>query len=325
MQRGMSTSVMLGPGIGFACVVLSGGVPAFTRNVNLGHGVVVVSQSPFLPDASWTRMLGTVFGEAVAKSKCILVATAPAPVAIGAVTSGLRQTAALAYGALALACGPAGGPTYTITGSNSGNAPTVSKVGLFPVYLHAAGSRTCKWTPSLIKSSTSVFDGMVDADGAGNASRRLRRGINALLSALSSTVLQDRLHGHVRALEALLDVPQYKGSKEFAKRMQSLCSCRSHSAETFEGLYILRNKIEHMCDPEEAFPSLSDDQFKAYIEAQTRLAERASLGVYRRVLAKPSLRAIFGDVSRLDSFWASTGPDRQHLWGKTVYVDGRRG
>jgi hypothetical protein len=106
---------------------------------------------------------------------------------------------------------------------------------------------------------------------------------------LSSSELPDRLHGYVRALEALLDIPrEHAGVREFAKRLRCFCSCHwSEANGTFEDLYALRNKVEHMCDPEQAVLHFQVGDFKRYIESQTRLAERAALGVFRRVLAEP--------------------------------------
>lgn len=303
----------------FACVVLSEGHAKFKRKVSLGNGVVVIPRLSLKPDSSWVEQLGTVFGNRVAKSDCVLSASEA-----GVTRATLQRRAELAYWATVINCRPTGSHAHLLAGEDVNGRVDIRLVTLLPRYTYANGNMPRPWTPPLLKASAPVLRGILQIDNDDNASRRLRRGLNVLLSTLSATVLQDRLHGHVRALTALLDLPRNKGTAGFADRMQTLCVCSpAHDYDTFYNLYDLRSKIEHMLDPKEASPSLSDTLFKEHIESQTRLAERAALGVYQRVLSDQSLLAIFSDATQLKSFWNLPPTTRRSKWGKAIHVDGR--
>jgi hypothetical protein len=300
---------------------MSKGHTKFKRNVSFGSGAEAVAQLPLEPDAWWLEQLGTVFGERVAESDAVLFTTET-----GVSSSILQRRAELAYWASAIGCGPTGRPAHLMRGEESYGRAAIREVSVLPVYRYAEGLSPRPWCPPLLKLSAKVFAGLLAVDNQNDAPRRLRRGLNALFRALSSTILQDRLHEHVRALSSLMDMPKGNDTHEFANRLKTFCSSGSDTASytKFHNLYDLRNKIEHMCDPEETEKTrLPDSDFTMKIESQTRLAEKAALRVYQRVLGDQSLLAVFGDVGHLKHFWALPEKDRQAIWGRTMHVDGR--
>jgi len=321
MQGTEKVRLSLGTGSSFACVVLSEGHTKFKRNVSFGSGVTAVPQLPLEPDAWWSEQLGTVFGERVAQSHAILFASET-----GVSSTILQRRAELAYWASAIGCGPTGRQAYLMQGEESDGRVAIREVSVLPVYRYAEDLSPRPWCPPLLKLSAKVFAGLLAVDNQNDAPRRLRRGLNALFRALSSTILQDRLHEHVRALSSLMDMPKGNDTHEFANRLKTFCASGSDTASytKFHNLYDLRNKIEHMCDPEETEKTrLPDSDFTMKIESQTRLAEKAALRVYQRVLGDQSLLAVFGDVGHLKRFWARPEKDRQAIWGRTMHVDGR--
>lgn len=316
---------LLGTGTSFAFVVLSRGCTKFAYDINLGQGITAVSHLPIRLDRWWVKQLGTVVSEVVADSECVLAATTHKLGDVRTHQARLAKEVLLAYRAVALACGPTGVQAYLIAGADDSGRLSVYQEQELPIYDQVAEPLPRDWTPWLIRSSAPVLAALVQAENGGEASRRLRRGINVLLEALSSSELPNRLHGYVRALEALLDIPKkLTGAPEFAKRLQDFCSCRwSEAKGTFEDLYALRNKIEHMCNPEETDLRFQVGDFKTYIESETRLAERAALGVYRRVLGEAPLFQVFADTNQLRNLWTLSPNDRRSVWGKSIQVDGR--
>src|SRR5450830_571605 len=203
MQGMEKVRLSLGTGNNFACVVVSEGHAEFKRKVPFGSGVMAVPQLPLEPDSWWVEQLGTVFGDKVSGSDCVLFANQT-----GADSSLLQRRAKLAYWASVIACGPTGSRAHLMSGGDIDGRTAIRLVSVLPVYRYGEGLLPRRWSPFLLKTSAPVFMGLLGVDNDDDAPRRLRRGINALFEALSSTVLQDRLHDHVRALSALMDLPR---------------------------------------------------------------------------------------------------------------------
>lgn len=167
------------------------------------------------------------------------------------------------------------------------------------------------------------------------------------MQALHTRDMCHRLHDHVRAIEALIPLAKREGCWDFAERLCDLATYptwgekslerklenharpyqvggKSQNLQRFEDLYVLRSKIEHLLDPSDARPDISDREFARYIASECRLAERVAFGLYRRILLNSDLLRIFCDKELLNQFWHSDSENRRSIWGLQIRADGRR-
>ena len=141
---------------------------------------------------------------------------------------------------------------------------------------------------------------------------RFGRGCNALKTAFERHYASDRLHGFVRALEALI-VPEIgRTEKQFVSRCSLFAGPKSRESEIrsmLQEVYRMRCDIEHVHDWDrslDAYPIPDRENIALW---RTRQMEELASAAYRKILLDPTLQLNFRDDSTIENFWKRTGDE----------------
>jgi hypothetical protein len=136
---------------------------------------------------------------------------------------------------------------------------------------------------------------------------RFSRGLYALHAAFKQYFASNRLHGFVRALEALILPEIGKTEKQFVSRCALFAGPKSNETAIREALqeaYRMRCDIEHVHDWDRSIPSKYLDSDRENVALwRTRQMEELTSAVYRKILSDKSLQPKFCDDSTIESFW----------------------
>ena len=183
-----------------------------------------------------------------------------------------------------------------------------------PVVLHVSILPPFYWSPldpmprvshATLRSAEAVVGGMLTVFGSSDY-KRLRRGINALIAGWKMHPATDRLHAFVRALDAVMKLPQGKSRVELAKRL-AVFATGSALTRTADELYRLRSFDEHLSEWPSQLAHVTPAEQPEFVSRRTCYAEALASFVYRTLLSEPGLLAMFRREADVDAFWASGG------------------
>lgn len=147
---------------------------------------------------------------------------------------------------------------------------------------------------------------------------RFARGCHTLKNALEQHYASDRLHGFVRALEALI-IPD-KGGTE--KQFVSGCALFAGppTAERLvqpilQEVYKMRSDVEHVHDWDRSLTAYPPDEREHIAYWRTRQMEELTCAVYREIILDSALQSNFYDDAALRSFWQRSDTDLRTAFG----------
>lgn len=190
-------------------------------------------------------------------------------------------------------------------GGVTGGKPVVLHVSILPPFYWSPLDPMPRVSQATLLSAEAVVGGMLTVFGPSDY-KRLRRGINALIAGWKMHPATDRLHAFVRALDAVMKLPQGKSRVEFANRL-GVFATGSALATTADEMYRLRSFDEHLSEwpPQLAHVTTADQP--EFVSRRTCYAEALASFVYRTLLSDPQLLAMFRTEADVDGFWASGG------------------
>jgi len=196
----------------------------------------------------------------------------------------------------------------------AGTAAHGGVIGGRPIVLHVSILPPFYWSPidpmprvseATLLSAEAVVAGMLTVFGPSDY-KRLRRGINALIAGWKMHPATDRLHAFVRALDAVMKLPQGKSRVEFAKRL-AVFATGSSLTKTADEMYRLRSFDEHLSDWPTQLAHVATADQPEFVSRRTCYAEALASFVYRTLLSDQRLLAMFRTEADVDVFWASGG------------------
>jgi len=147
---------------------------------------------------------------------------------------------------------------------------------------------------------------------------RFARGCHALKTAIEQHYASDRLHGFVRALEALI-IPDKGGTeRQFISRCALFAGPAAAEAKVRSILreaYAMRCDIEHVHDWDRSLTKYPEDQREHIAYWRTRQMEELACSAYRRIISDAVLQSNFYDDSALRSFWQKSNSDLRCTFG----------
>ena len=152
---------------------------------------------------------------------------------------------------------------------------------------------------------------------------RFGRGCNCLKTGLEQHYASDRLHGFVRALEALVLPEPGKTEKQFVSRCTLFAGPKLAEANIrpmLQEAYRMRCDIEHIHDWDRSLQTYPGEDREDIALWRTRQMELLACAVYRKILLDPSLEQHFYSDATLGAFWQRTEDEIRAAFGDTCDI-----
>jgi hypothetical protein len=140
---------------------------------------------------------------------------------------------------------------------------------------------------------------------------RIFRGWVALNSALQQHFASDRIHGFVRALEALTRPEIGKTRRQFAERCSFLAAPAKNQTTAFDVLieaYLMRCDVEHLHDWDRSLQKYDAADRENIAYWRTRQMETLACLAYARIFGDPEIQKCFRADGDIVTLW--TNPKR---------------
>jgi hypothetical protein len=190
-------------------------------------------------------------------------------------------------------------------GGVTGEKPVVLQVSILPPFYWSPLDPMPRVSQATLLSAEAVVGGMLTVFGPSDY-KRLRRGINALIAGWKMHPATDRLHAFVRALDAVMKLPQGKSRVEFANRL-AVFATGSALTKTADEMYRLRSFDEHLSEWPPQLAQVTTADQPEFVSRRTCYAEALASFVYRTLLSDPRLLAMIRTEADVDAFWVSRG------------------
>jgi hypothetical protein len=190
-------------------------------------------------------------------------------------------------------------------GGVTGGKPVVLHVSILPPFYWSPLDPMPRVSQSILRSAEAVVGGLLTVFGPSDY-KRLRRGINALIAGWKMHPATDRLHAFVRALDAVMKLPQGKSRVEFANRL-AVFATGSALTKTADEMYRLRSFDEHLSEWPTQLAHVTTADQPEFVSRRTYYAEALANFVYRTLLSDARLLPMFRTERDVDAFWASGG------------------
>lgn len=163
-------------------------------------------------------------------------------------------------------------------------------------------------------SAANIAGGLHEITDKEAAYWRLLRCLHIYQEARSQRDILDRVHQFTRCIEGLIVPTQGNTKSQFKSRTELFIGPKHH--ELMGKLYDVRSDVEHLHENKLLEQFDRDQRIEiAKLEAVSEWIARSCL---TRILLSPQLRAMFGNVMNLNSFWALDPEQRRMVWGDPV-------
>jgi len=148
---------------------------------------------------------------------------------------------------------------------------------------------------------------------------RFGRGCNALKSAFECHYASERLHGFVRAIEALLIPEIGRTEKQFISRCSLFAGPKSKEAEiraALQEIYRMRCDIEHMHEWDRSLDAYSASDRENVAHWRTRQMEELASAAYRKIVSDTALQPHFYNDAATERFWKKPADEVRTAFGE---------
>jgi hypothetical protein len=152
---------------------------------------------------------------------------------------------------------------------------------------------------------------------------RFGRGYYSLKVALEQYHVSDRLHGFVRALEALILPEQRNTTNQFASRCALFAGPKSNETvikEVLQEAYKMRCDVEHMHDWDRSLGKYPVAEREDISLLRTRQMEELASAAYRQILSDKTLESNFCDDATLKGFWGRPEDEIRAAFGNVCDI-----
>jgi hypothetical protein len=155
---------------------------------------------------------------------------------------------------------------------------------------------------------------------------RLWRGWVALHVALQQYYASDRLHGFVRALEALILPAVARTRQQFVSRCVVFAGPKvtEETRQALDDGYQMRCDVEHMHDWDRwlttKYPGMNHEERENLAYWRTRQMETLACTAYKRIYLDSNLRLHFSDDAAIEGFWKKPESDIRTAFGNVFDI-----
>jgi hypothetical protein len=322
--------LILEPSSKFAVIAVHNARVDLPPSLVLQDGTKVLSSSPFPLDATWKDWLGTMQSHNLEACNLFLLRTA---------------TSGWAHGQLAIFGGDVDAKLQADVGGIFAFLRIVGSIEYTDAFMLAGhvedGSPSCRHFAKTVRFNTTggCLPWVIrEADlrtavelhrtysvlrGRLAKSERFSRGCHALKVALEQDYASDRLHGFVRALEALILPEAGKTEKQFVSRCRLFAGPKAEEASirgTLQEAYRMRCDIEHMHDWDRSLQMNPAAEHEHIARWRTRQMEALACSAYRKILSDPNLQLHFRSDATIEAFWKKPDAEIRSTFGNACNI-----
>jgi hypothetical protein len=170
----------------------------------------------------------------------------------------------------------------------------------------------------LARARSSMLRSFADAEKV-----RLARGLWALTTALQQHYASDRVHGFVRALEALIYPQIAKTEKQFVHRCSLFAAPSTKKDAAREALteaYKMRSNVEHVHDWDRSMTNYASADREDVAYWRTRQMETLACMAYARIFTDSALQQNFYSDAALQQFWQKPEHEIRAAFGEVCDI-----
>lgn len=152
---------------------------------------------------------------------------------------------------------------------------------------------------------------------------RIFRGWWALTTALQQFYASDRIHGFVRALEALIYPEITKTERQFVHRCSLFAAPsveKDAAREALTEAYKMRSDVEHVHDWDRSLTKYTVAEREDVAYWRTRQMEYLACMVYARIFTDNTLQQNFYSDAALDQFWGKPEHEVRAAFGRVCDI-----
>jgi len=289
--------------------------------LDLGGGLWVVNTPPLHVGETWTRWIGSIHSDEVARANLWFIAkrTSSVPRILDKEDEDLKLDVWHLFLGLLLVGSPFYEGGYLLTGAHVSGETQVRQYTQTHQFLVSEGATHLTAGEGDIRQALLIRAGLRKIY-ASETHMRVRRGLRIFWEGLKDDVSIARLHKFVRAVEAVVSPRIGRTMRDMVHRCQTFTG-RSPAAVSLLGeCYELRSEEEHLWNWEDALPGISTDQRHTVMTRRVRQAEALARHVYSHILLSAAHMADFADAA-IDAFWALPEHERLARWSTLDIVN----
>jgi hypothetical protein len=152
------------------------------------------------------------------------------------------------------------------------------------------------------------------------AYERVKRGMSALVRAISEPTLEERIHQYARALEALVKPEISKSTSQFTHRCQTFALAGMEAKQILDECYKIRSAVEHMKLVDDALTGYSSDKRQLIASQRLRQIEGLAFSVHLKLATSQSHARLFETDTLIDEFWSKRDDECRSAWGNPLNI-----
>ena len=318
----MKTDLTIAVGQKFALASLHEASVVLTQPMPLSSEFWLSPSPPVDVDSTWTKWLGTLRAEEVAKANVFIVSVKQSvrPELLDNENEVLKEAVQRFFYGMLFVGVPRYSASSLLTGASLDGVPGIREFGALDEYYIAHGARPHTFGLSEFERAFLISEGLRSIFADPSRYLRLRRGINAYLKALREESTYHRIHQLVRSLEALILPPKGATKKHFKERCRLFAGEAPAAASVLGEAYELRSRVEHLRDWDDVLPAATEDERHEEFSHRARQLEALARFAYARIFTTPTLLVHFENTQALEKLWETDSDARRVLWGEQLDI-----
>lgn len=306
---------LITPNSKFAAIALDDATSHLTDVVCVGNGVFFCPKAPFEVDPQWQKWIGTLRTKEIERANLVLLVSRASskPKVLDHENQELEWVALLLWWSVLIV----GVPAYTALNVASGgkleDEIQIRQVSRLPEFYYNANNRPLEFGTDSAREAGHIFKAMDLIYQDPQKFNQLQRGLKSFQRAVAEERDYDRLHGFVRALDAIVMTEKGKGRTQFVQRCRLFAKTEPETDSILGLMYDLRSRVEHQTDWTDLFPEASEFDRLLRANQITRQAEALARAAYRAVLLESSFLSVFEKTDAVKNYWALKTFDTLHL------------
>ncbi len=299
----------------FAVIALDDATSHLTDVVSVGNGVFFCPKAPFEVDPQWQKWIGSLRTKEIERANLVLLVSRASikPQVLDDENQELERVALLLWYSVLIVGVPAYTALNVASGGKLADEIQIRQVSRLPEFYYNVNNRPLEFGIDSAREAGRIFKAMDLIYQDPQKFHQLRRGLKSFQRAVAEEIDYDRLHGFVRALDAVVMTEKGKGRTQFVQRCRLFAKAEAETGAILKLMYDLRSRVEYQTDWNDLFPDFSEIERLRRANQITRQAEALARATYRAVLLESSFLYVFEETHAVKEAWERRAFDSLNL------------